>query len=139
MLQLRERHAQGQRQKHERRAFEHLQLRFRRLQDFGDWWKAVCEAADRLDFAWVSLTVTDADGTVETSVWRGPGTATAVSRLAIMSLPLMDVDNDRTLEFEIAVRVNGSLVSASDRAALFSRLIDEADVPSSAIMAEGAV
>lgn len=111
--------------KREKRAFESLQLRFRLADSLPQWWQAVCEAAQRLDLAWVSLSVRHPDGSADTSVWRGQSTPAEVSGIITLNLPLTDAAGRRRLEFEMGVLVDGSLESAGHRAALFSRLIDE--------------
>ncbi len=128
LLCLQQNHAFTRQQKHERKTFEQLQLRLRRTQGFAEWWKAICEAADALGFAWVSLTVRYADGSIDASVWREPETPTNDFRLVTMTMPIIDSKTQRSLEFEIAIKVNGSLESASHRAGLFGRLVDECNL-----------
>ncbi len=117
--------ASKRRQKRERRTFEDLQLSFRRIDDPCQWWPTVCDAARRLDFAWVSVTTRDAEGNTDTNLWRGADAGPADSRIVVMSLPVPDSANRTLMEFEIAVPADPSLESAGYRAALFSRLIDE--------------
>jgi UDP-GlcNAc:undecaprenyl-phosphate GlcNAc-1-phosphate transferase len=128
LLCLQQNHAFTRQQKHERKTFEQLQLRLRRTQGFAEWWKAICEAAEALGIAWVSLTVKDVDGSVDASVWREPETPTNDVRLVTMTMPIIDSKTQRSLEFEIAIKVNGSLESASHRAGLFGRLVDECNL-----------
>lgn len=124
-LRLQQNHAIIRQQKHERKTFEQLQLRFRRTREFPEWWQAICEAAQALDFASVSLTVKGGNGKTGRSVWRESETPTDLSPLLTMTMPSSDVETNRSLKFEIAIKVNGSLESASHRATLFNRLIDE--------------
>jgi UDP-GlcNAc:undecaprenyl-phosphate GlcNAc-1-phosphate transferase len=125
LARLRAISACSRRERQERAAFEHLQLRFRQIEDSAQRWGAICEAAQRLELAWVSLRVTGRDGSSSTSIWRRSDTPPKSSRIIIMSLPVEDAWHDSLMEFEIAVLVNGSLESASHRAGLFSRLIEE--------------
>jgi UDP-GlcNAc:undecaprenyl-phosphate GlcNAc-1-phosphate transferase len=125
MLRLQQNHAITRQQKHERKTFEQLQLRFRRTREFPEWWQAICEAAKALDFASVSLTVKGGNGKTGRSVWRGSEISTDPSPLMKIKMPAVDVETTGSLEFEIVVKVNGSLESASHRATLFNRLIDE--------------
>jgi len=122
---LQAKHALACRQRREKRAFEHLQLCFRQAHSGREWWQAVCEAAQLLELAWVSLRTINPDGSIDTSVWRGQGAPAKSSRIITVCLPIADVLGDRVMEVEIAVFVNGSLRSANHRAGLFSRLIDE--------------
>jgi len=125
LLRLQEQYIMMQRQKREKRAFESLQLQFRQADNLPQWWQAACEAAQRLDLAWMSLSVLHPDGSADTSVWRGQNVPAEVSGIITLSLPLTDTGSQRRLEFEMGVLVNGLLESAGHRAALFSRLIDE--------------
>jgi UDP-GlcNAc:undecaprenyl-phosphate GlcNAc-1-phosphate transferase len=121
------------------KSFEQAQLHFRNARTFDQWWAAVCEAAQRMDFAWVSLKTKDKDGTVQTEVWRPtdvqPGLSAErladISDVVIMNIPVRKHGMTGAMEFEIAITVNGSLESAGHRATLFSRLIDEHEVISS--------
>lgn len=121
----RERHAAIRRHEREDRVLNDLQRRFRRADNLPQWWQAVCEAARRLDFAWMSLRVRHPDGSVDTTVWRGPSVPATISRVITLNLPLTDEGGLNRIEFEVGVLVDGSLESAGRRAALFSRLIDE--------------
>ncbi len=96
------------------------------------WWQVLCAAAEQLELAWVSLQATNADGSMETSVWRRPNTrdkdrmtAAHFARTMTMSFPIHNVAGKRSVEFEIGVLVNGSLRSANHRAGLFVRLAEE--------------
>jgi len=122
---LQHKHAYSCRQREETKTFENLQLRFRQVRNDRQRWQAVCEAAQRMDFAWVSLTTTCKDGCRSTEIWRAPHGTPDLSRLVTMTIPFQDGHPDCSQEFEIAIRVNGSLESASHRATLFGRLLDE--------------
>jgi len=111
--------------KQEQMKFEDAQLHFRNAHTFEQWWKAACKAAERLDFAWLSLKSEDEDGSTRTEIWRMPDLKPDLSKLVIMIIPLPQNADKTPLEFEMAIFVNGSLESAGHRATLFSRLIDE--------------
>jgi UDP-GlcNAc:undecaprenyl-phosphate GlcNAc-1-phosphate transferase len=111
--------------KQEQMSFEEAQLHFRNAHTPEHWWKAVCNAAEQMDFAWVSLKTTEKDGSINTSVWRMAGAAQNLSKLVIMTVPLAGNGSETSHEFEIAISVNGSYESAGHRATLFGRLIDE--------------
>jgi len=113
------------REKQDRRAFEDLQLRFRRARNPKEWWQAVCDAGAGLQFAWVSVTITHADGELETRIWRGDATVSEKADIATMGFPVKNLATGTLLEFEIAITTDGSLESAGRRGALFSRLVDE--------------
>lgn len=107
------------------KSFEHAQLHFHNAHTFDQWWSAVCEAAERMDFAWVSLRTKNGDGTVQTEVWRPTDAQPDMSDVVVMNVPIRNHGMTRATEFEIAIKVNGTIESASRRATLFSRLIDE--------------
>ena len=130
---LQQRYSIARQTKKELENFEKVQMYFRQSKTFEQWWQAVCEAAQQMDLAWVSMKTKDKDGTVRTEVWRLADTPPDLSaeRMAdkvdvvIMNVPVLNHHAGGLLEFEIAISVNGSLESAGRRATLFSRLIDE--------------
>jgi len=122
---LKEKYALNQCCKHERAAFEYLELRFDQVHNQGQWWEAICEAAQRMDFAWVSLKTMHPDGQVEEEIWRSSETKPGMSRLVMVTIPLASTNGDPPREFQIAIWANGSLEAANRRATLFGRLIDE--------------
>ncbi len=132
---LQEKHAWSRQERLEKRTFEQLQLQLRQVRNAEERWRTICEAAQRLDLAWVSLHATDPGGNTETCVWRRPDTPAGFTRIITMSLPITSVSDAGSIEFEIAVLVNGSLESASHRAGLFSRLVDEYVAPNPACVA----
>lgn len=105
--------------------FEHVQLHFDNANTFDKWWSAICEAARRMDFAWVSLTTKDNDGTVRTELWRQGDVEPDMSGVVVMNVPIRNHGMTGRVELEIAISVNGTIESAGHRATLFSRLIDE--------------
>lgn len=125
LVRLQKKHAVTRRQKEERRAFEYLQLCFARTHDLPDCERAICEAARQLRFAWLSLHVTNGNGNTNTCLWREKSVPFESSRIVIVRFPLKVTSPGKTAEFEIAVFANGSLESASHRATMFSRLMDE--------------
>ena len=125
MSRLQEKYSLNQTRRQERQTFEQLELQFRRVSSEDQWWQAVCEAARRMDFAWLSLKTTHDDGRIETELWRASETPADMTRLVRMTIPLAAGDDGVEREFEIAIWANGSLEAASCRATLFGRLLDE--------------
>ncbi len=117
--------------KQEQKSFEEAQLHFRNAGTSEQWWAAISNAAERLDFVWVSLKTTEKDGTVRTEVWRMAKAQPDMSKVVLMTIPFSGNGSETSSEFEIAISVNGSYESASRRATLFSRLLDEHEVVSS--------
>jgi len=122
---LQDKYAYSCHQREERRTFEYLQLQFRQVRDAAQWWQAVCEAAQRMDFAWVSLKTTYADSRTEEELWRAPSTNSDLSRLIIMTIPLPNGDPTISRQCEIAICANGSVEAAARRGSFFGRLLDE--------------
>jgi UDP-GlcNAc:undecaprenyl-phosphate GlcNAc-1-phosphate transferase len=129
LARLQQKYRSSSRAHEEQRIFEALQLRLRHVHGGSAWWLALCEAAQRMDFAWVSLKTTHSDGRTETEVWRGPNDSSAsLSRLITMTIPFQNGDPDCAYELEIAIHVNGSFESAGHRGTLFGRLLDESEL-----------
>ncbi len=125
LLRLQEQYALKQHYRREQKRFEFLQLRFRQVGDPRSWWRAICEAAQQFNFAWVAMHVKDPDGKTDTSIWRAREDVTLPSRIVVVTLPLSDPWSEKLLALEVAILVHDSLESASHRAGLFSRLIEE--------------
>jgi UDP-GlcNAc:undecaprenyl-phosphate GlcNAc-1-phosphate transferase len=111
--------------KHEKMNFEQAQLYFRNACTFKQWWNAVCEAAQRMDFVWVSLKTQELDGSIRTELWRAANSTSDQSKIVVMTVPINGDGLKRLHEFEIAISIDGSYESAGYRATLFNRLIDE--------------
>jgi hypothetical protein len=85
-----------------------------------------------MGFAWVSLTTTSGDDRTETEFWQAPERTGDRSRILLVTVPWADeYKKGLKQEFEIAIRVNGSLEDACRRACFFGRLLDSpgASVP----------
>jgi hypothetical protein len=82
-----------------------------------------------MGFAWVSLTTTSGDGHTQTESWRAPEAKGDGSHLLLITVPWGDGRQEgRKQEFQIAIRINGSLEDACRRACLFGRLLDSPGV-----------
>ena len=125
LLRLQEKRTLSNLKRREREAFEHLQLMFRQTRDADEAWQAVCEAAYRMEFAWVALRNSYSDGRVEEELWRYPDVDPDLSRIVTVTIPLSNGNGCASRQFEIAIQANGSIESASRRAVFFGRLIDE--------------
>lgn len=126
---LKAKYALAQCCKQEQATFESLDLRFDRALDRGQWQEAVCEAAQRMDFAWIALTTMYPDGRIEREFWRRASAVPQRQRLVTITIPLTMADAGPPQQFEIAIWANGSLEAANRRATLFGRLIDRHEPP----------
>ena len=124
---LHDKYAFSHQQREDRKTFENLQLQFRQVHDARQWWQAVCEAGRRMDFAWLSLKTTYADGRTEEELWRSPQTSPDAQRIITITIPLTNGTADASRQFEIALWANGSIEAASRRVTLFGRLLDESE------------
>ena len=127
---LQQKYAITQQVKEETRNFEDAQLYFRNACTYDQWWSAICNTAEQMDFAWLSLKTKEKDGTVRTEVWRIAEAQPDLTNIVTMTVPLRNHDKAGAMAFEIAISINGSLESAGHRASLFGRLIDEHEVAS---------
>jgi len=123
---LQQKYAIVRQQKKEKEDFEKAQLHFRRAKSQQQWWEAVCMIAEKMEYVWLSLESTDANGASETIVWRNPNYKPDSADVLKTIIPLSrQKNNDSKFQMEIAVKVNGSLESAGHRMTFFSRLLDE--------------
>jgi UDP-GlcNAc:undecaprenyl-phosphate GlcNAc-1-phosphate transferase len=122
---LRRRRLFARHQRDERRVFEDSQLQLRQVRDAGEWWQTVCQAARRMDFAWVSLKTRAADGRIEEEIWRTSRTPPDPAGLVILHVPLHSRTAGRQASLELALAPDGSLETTSRRATLFARLLEE--------------
>ena len=112
--------------RHDARQFEDAQLKLREAQTFDGWWQQLCEAADTLSLARLSLALTNRDGSLRQLVWQRPGTGgSGNGRNVRLVIPVADRRNGPPLSAEAELVPNGTLESAGRQGALFGRLLDE--------------
>jgi len=108
------------------RAFDTLQLEFRQAREPEQWRKAVCHAAERMDFAWIVFKTTKGDGRLEERLWHPPSGKPNISRVLTMMITFRNGHDPETSQrLEVAICIHGSLEAAGHKATLFGRLIDE--------------
>jgi UDP-GlcNAc:undecaprenyl-phosphate GlcNAc-1-phosphate transferase len=112
----------------ERKKYEQSQLEFDAAENFEQWWKCMCGAAEALDFARVSLELASQKGQVKT--WQSENILEIdgdekMEQILRMKVPIKDRNNGHVHKIEIQVLTNGSLESAGRRAVLFARLADD--------------
>jgi UDP-GlcNAc:undecaprenyl-phosphate GlcNAc-1-phosphate transferase len=126
VTRLKDKYSFARQRRNDRRMFENLQLQFGQALDSDQWRAAICEAAERMDFAWIALKTTHEDGRVEEELWRPPDGKLDLSRIVTMTIPFKNGHGPEvSQELEVAICVNGSLEGAGRRATLFARLLDE--------------
>jgi UDP-GlcNAc:undecaprenyl-phosphate GlcNAc-1-phosphate transferase len=107
------------------RIFEHAQLCLHNARNPREWWATVCETAEHMDLAWVSVKTRHKEGRIDEEIWRAPRSEPTLSRIITVTIPLGRNGNGAAEEFEFAISADGSLEEANHRATLFGRLIDE--------------
>ena len=128
ITQLRQKYALSNRAREEIKNFEAAQLHFRRAKTFDEWWRALCLAADKMDFMSIKLPLTGSDKTPRVLTWQGKGNEADPHGTVKMKIPIREIKAGSRCSLEVDVNVNGSLESVGRRAALFSRLLDEHNI-----------
>ncbi len=109
----------------QRRDFETIQLQFRMVTTFNQWWDTLQLAASRMKCAWMVIPLQNRDGSRRTLFWRCPGPQPENDKILEVNLPVLQRRHNEQLRLTLAFKINGSLETAGHRAALFSRLIEE--------------
>lgn len=125
---LKRKHTISHQRKQEIENFEKIELYFRQAKIFDEWWRAVCFAADRMDFVKGLLPLTNRNGTKRMLAWEKDGKDIGIDDIIKMTLPIHDRRAGSPLNLEVQVHVNGSLESAGRRVTLFGRLLEEYSV-----------
>jgi UDP-N-acetylmuramyl pentapeptide phosphotransferase/UDP-N-acetylglucosamine-1-phosphate transferase/glycosyltransferase involved in cell wall biosynthesis len=107
------------------RALEEMQLRFRNVTSFGQWWEELCAAAEMMGLVNVVLPLENRDGTVRVLRWCRTDAAYLECETLKAGLPVKNRRAGATVTAEIEVAVLTSLESAGQRVAMFSRLMGE--------------
>jgi hypothetical protein len=127
---LQRKYAISREMKEEIKNFEDAQLYFHRAGAFNNWWQAVSTAAEKMGFISISMDIINRDGTERKMTWRQDAKSQNCDNEVIkLNVPIRDRRPGSSLNLKIEVCKNGSLESAGRRIALFTRLIDEHDIP----------
>ena len=130
---IRRNRAVGRQTRHYQNIFDELRLGFDEVTTFEGWWKQICRAAERLDFAKVDLPMTSRKGTSSSLKWRRGASEIAAEDSLVADVPIRQRRCGSTLRMQVEVRVAEFLENAGHRLSLFSRLMSEysvADLPS---------
>ncbi|MDD5458739.1 MAG: MraY family glycosyltransferase, partial [Phycisphaerae bacterium] len=104
--------------------FKNTRLELAGTISFKQWWKAVSEAAEKVNFARLTVTITTGNQRYHTFTWKSSNAAD-MERLLMVDVP---VDTGRArpdIRIEARMNADGSLESCGRRLMLFGRLIDE--------------
>jgi len=116
----------------QRRDFEDVQLKLRIAEQFDTWWDDLCEAAEKMHFARMDLTVTNRDGRTRVLQWEWSGPPGPNAWRIHVAIPVRQRRHGGPLQLEADLQGDHSLESAAHALELFSRLLDEhslADLP----------
>ncbi len=112
-----------------RSRFETSQLEMNKANSFVAWWDCVCHAAERLGFVRVDLTIENRNGKHRQLEWEAADTSWDASKVLSAVLPVAAPnDPNNRSHVKIAVDARASYESASERLALFARLIAETNL-----------
>jgi UDP-N-acetylmuramyl pentapeptide phosphotransferase/UDP-N-acetylglucosamine-1-phosphate transferase len=127
---LRRKYEISRQMKEEVKNFEDAQLHFHRADAFNNWWRAVSTAAGKMGFISLSMLITNRDGTTRKMTWRQDNKSTnADNEVLKLNVPIRDRRPGPGMNLKVEVPRNGSLESAGRKIALFTRLMDEHDIP----------
>jgi UDP-GlcNAc:undecaprenyl-phosphate GlcNAc-1-phosphate transferase len=115
-------------QKEEKQMFEQAHLCLREANSFREWWLAVCDAAEEFGFRRLALRLPSREGGNQFLAWRRSRPMEGSTGTLRFTMPV-GCRNGPTIQARAEVHVNGSVEAAGRRVALFSRLIEEHNLP----------
>lgn len=105
------------------KSFEEMQVRFRRVKSFDEWWDQLCEAGRQLQITAIDLRCPNRDGTIRELNWSSPACESRAHAVEL-TLPVPQRRLDSPIECRLSVSRNGSLESVGYRMSLFGRLLE---------------
>jgi len=118
-------HTVGNQARQERDGFDAIELYFHQAKNFDHWWKAVCLAADKMDFVKGTLPLINRDGARRTLGWEKTINNTGLHDIITVAIPIRDRRTNSNLKLELEIDTNGSIESVGRRMALFGRLLED--------------
>lgn len=125
MAGLKHKYDLSRHKKREMQICEEVELHFRQITSFDQWWNTVCLGAAKMNFVKGSLSLTRRDGTQLTLGWDKKDDTAAPDDLVEVIVPVRDRRAGPPLRMGIQICTNGSLESVGRRVTLFGRLIEE--------------
>ncbi len=107
-----------------RELYDDLVLHFRECRTFSGWWDAVCDAAHRLGFDHVAITLRHRDGSRSSLTWQTPVPSPGLLPSISTTIPVPDRRAAPQLRLHVHARVTESRESVLRRIQLFGRLMD---------------
>ena len=109
-----------------RASFEQMQLEFHHISNFSQWWEGVCRAAERLDFVRLSLHLPVTASRDRELTWQTEDPQLTLCERMHASIPVAAANHEgATASVTVEIAATQSLESASERLALFARLMTE--------------
>ncbi len=106
----------------ETKSFEELQQHFNNSNTFGDWWQAVCLAADKLGLVQLFISSEDRHDLSQSLSWQSTGKSPQVLSFVI---PIHPPDQQVPMKLKADVSIEESLEDTGHRIMLFNRLLEE--------------
>jgi UDP-N-acetylmuramyl pentapeptide phosphotransferase/UDP-N-acetylglucosamine-1-phosphate transferase len=107
-----------------RELYDEFVLHFRECRTFSDWWDAVCDAAQRLGFDHVAVTLRHRDGARSSLTWQTPDVGQGLQPSISATIPVPDRRASPQLRLHVHARVMESRESVLRRIQMFGRLMD---------------
>jgi len=104
--------------------FKNARLELAGAISFKQWWKAISEAAEKVNFDRLVVTIMTETQRCHTFIWKSPS-ATDRERLLTVNVPVNTEKAGLDMRIEAEMNAEGSLESCGRRLMLFGRLIDE--------------
>ncbi|MBN2455242.1 MAG: undecaprenyl/decaprenyl-phosphate alpha-N-acetylglucosaminyl 1-phosphate transferase [Sedimentisphaerales bacterium] len=123
ILSLKHKHTITRELRQEDHHFEEAQLYMKEVQNFEQWWQAICKAADKLDF--LSIELPNDNGKERRLIWHKNNGQNCSSNIMNVKIPIVDIEGKHKLNMEVDLEVNDSLESAGHRVSLLTRLMSE--------------
>ncbi len=115
-------------QQQQQQECDDLQLRFRAVQTFAQWWQVVQYAAQQMGFTSLKLETANRDGSPCRMAWTRPQSQVEVPCLASVTLPIRQRRAGGQMRARIELPAEASIESAGRSISLFGRLVDEFSV-----------
>ena len=108
-----------------REAFHDMQLRFREVDNFDDWWKQLVRCAEVFDFVKLNLPITRRDGRKTLLKWRRDDSELAHPNTITAEIPIPQRRNDASLRVSVELASAEFMENNGHRLSLFTKLMGE--------------
>ena len=109
-------------------AFHDLQLEFKNAEDFSSWWQMVCNAAEKLEFAYLALEIYGRDGDKRILSWEPMEPIDPSVSLLTAEIPVAERRRSEPLKARIGIAATSMPELSAERLTLFTRLMSDYSV-----------